>query len=539
MAPERFRGHSDTRSDVYGLGVTLYELLTLKPAFDSHDRVRLIQQVTQVSAARPRKLDPRIPRDIETIVLKAIDKDPCARYASAGELAEDLRRYLADRPIRARRSAVWERGWRWCRRNPVVAVLLSTVAALLVAAIVILAEVNARIRSEVAAKDAAITTAHQAVEHMLTRVANNKLSDVPLAHPLRESLLKDAVAFYEGFVSQGVAGVSIRENMATTLHELGAIQRDLARYDDARQSFERTIDLRRGLVAMNPLSPGAREKLADAQAALAFTVWQIRTGPAGASDREAESRFLEAVETYSSLERDWPDRRQPIGQCLRQLARLASQRGEKSRTEQLLREAIAKEEAFLEQHPDRTNSRIDLCWAYAQLDEEVLKNSPTRLVEAEQVLKTGLRNVELVLDENSRSKSARDVAAYLQIALGRCYSKMNRIEDAVHLFEAAADQIGSLCAEFPWNEEYWRNACFFHRESVKCLQQTGQADEAQRFVRHVARWFREAAPQVPNDPGPQAGVRRCAESLIALLRTTGQHDEADHLAKFAPSHEPK
>jgi serine/threonine protein kinase/WD40 repeat protein len=133
MAPERFAGRSDPRSDVYGLSVTLYELLTLRPAFDDGDRARLIDRVLHEPATPPRRLDPHVPRDLETIVLKAMAKDPADRYATARELAEDLRRFRDDRPILSRRARLPERAWRWCRRNPVVAALLALAAGLTIA----------------------------------------------------------------------------------------------------------------------------------------------------------------------------------------------------------------------------------------------------------------------------------------------------------------------------------------------------------------------------------------------------------------------
>jgi serine/threonine protein kinase/WD40 repeat protein/tetratricopeptide (TPR) repeat protein len=133
MAPERLRGEGDARADIYALGLTLYELLTLRPAFDSSDRLKLIEKVKNMEPVRPREIDVQIPRDLETIVLKAIDKEPERRYATADAMAEDLRRFLADEPIKARQISSSERYWRWARRNPVIATLGAVLSALLVA----------------------------------------------------------------------------------------------------------------------------------------------------------------------------------------------------------------------------------------------------------------------------------------------------------------------------------------------------------------------------------------------------------------------
>jgi serine/threonine protein kinase/WD40 repeat protein len=131
LAPERFQGRADARSDIYSLGLTLYELLALRPAFDTADRVRLMKQVLHDSPPPPRRLDGGVPRDLETIVLKAMAREPEQRYATATALADDLRQFLAGKPIRARRSSVLERAWRWCRRNPLMAALTAAVALLL------------------------------------------------------------------------------------------------------------------------------------------------------------------------------------------------------------------------------------------------------------------------------------------------------------------------------------------------------------------------------------------------------------------------
>ncbi len=131
MAPERLRGEHDFRGDIYGLGMTLYEMLALRPAFAASDRVQLIEQIATAEPVVLRRIDPRVPRDLETIIGKSIAKEPLYRYNAAQAMADDLRLFLQDRPIRARRSSGLERSLRWCRRNPVVTTLGAVVLLLI------------------------------------------------------------------------------------------------------------------------------------------------------------------------------------------------------------------------------------------------------------------------------------------------------------------------------------------------------------------------------------------------------------------------
>jgi serine/threonine protein kinase/Tfp pilus assembly protein PilF len=136
MSPEQAlakRVIVDHRSDIYSLGVTLYELVTLQPAFTGDDRQELLRQIALDEPRKPRQINARVPQDLETIVLKAIERDPADRYATAQELADDLRRFQNEKTITAKRPLLLQRGRKWLRRNRQVSVAL---AALLVGALV-------------------------------------------------------------------------------------------------------------------------------------------------------------------------------------------------------------------------------------------------------------------------------------------------------------------------------------------------------------------------------------------------------------------
>jgi serine/threonine protein kinase/WD40 repeat protein len=136
MAPERLRGTSDRRGDVYSLGATLYEMVALRPPFEEADEIRLMERIRNDPPPPPRQLDRKLPRDLETILLKALAKDPKDRFSSAGALGDELRRFIDGRPIRSRPVSAVEQFWRWCKRDPwlagasIAAVTVTTVLAL-------------------------------------------------------------------------------------------------------------------------------------------------------------------------------------------------------------------------------------------------------------------------------------------------------------------------------------------------------------------------------------------------------------------------
>ena len=128
LPPEHLESKSDARGDIYSLGVTLYELVTLSDAFPDADRSVLLRRKLDAELPRPRRVNPNVPHNLETIILAAISRAPSHRYQTAAELAADLGRFIDDRPVRARRITTPERLWRWCRRDRRTASLVGAIA---------------------------------------------------------------------------------------------------------------------------------------------------------------------------------------------------------------------------------------------------------------------------------------------------------------------------------------------------------------------------------------------------------------------------
>ncbi|HEX5273421.1 MAG TPA: serine/threonine-protein kinase, partial [Gemmataceae bacterium] len=139
MAPEQaVAGRITPATDVYALGAIFYELLTGRPPFQAANVLETLEMVRQREPVPPSQVRPRLPRDLETVTLKCLRKEPARRYASAAELSADLGRFLAGEPIRARPTPAWERGWKWARRRPALAGLLVSGVVVLLLLLVLL-----------------------------------------------------------------------------------------------------------------------------------------------------------------------------------------------------------------------------------------------------------------------------------------------------------------------------------------------------------------------------------------------------------------
>jgi serine/threonine protein kinase len=217
------RGLVDHRADVYALGATLYELLTLRPPFGGRDRHELLRQIADEEPRPPRSLQRAIPAELETIILKALAKEPGERYATAQELADDLQRFREDRPIHARRPTMVEKATKWARRHrsvvaSAVAALLLTLAGL-VAATLLIARAYERERQKVQEADEqrvraedSFRNAREAVDR-LVQIAEEELAGKQDLEWLRWRLLDAALSYYQDFIDQHPNDSSIQTDL--------------------------------------------------------------------------------------------------------------------------------------------------------------------------------------------------------------------------------------------------------------------------------------------------------------------------------------
>lgn len=290
MSPEQINGTTDERSDIFGLGLTLYEMAALRPAYDAPNRNQLMRQVLEAAPPSPRSIDRKIPRDLETIIQKCIAAEPNRRYSNAADVAVDLQRFLDGEPVMARRINPLERISKWCRRRPAVASLIAALVVSLVGGIVgiswqwsktadalVMANKNleeAKLQTRLAndektkaAQQATIATAEKAraekhfkqardsVNQFFNTVTQQRLLNEPGFLPLRKELLTNALDYHREFVSQYQDDDNVRLEYAVSLYRINEIEGQIGGGPELLKKLDQPIEIFRELTDEEPDEP--------------------------------------------------------------------------------------------------------------------------------------------------------------------------------------------------------------------------------------------------------------------------------------------
>ncbi|AGA26435.1 serine/threonine-protein kinase [Singulisphaera acidiphila] len=503
MAPERFHGRCDALSDVYALGLTLYELLARVPAFEGADRNQLIRQVHLEEPPRLRKRDPTIPRDLETIVHKAIEKDPGHRYLSAVALAEDLRRFLEDRPILARRATLTERTRRWSRRNRTTAALaVTTAGSVLLAAVVgwtgyvittqaLKGEQNRRTEAEIATRQA----------REATRRAEENVS---LSLEVFEELFEKLAANDNHLLPPppGLPHVQHKPNM-----------------DPPPPPPEENLD-RPPPPPRGPGGPFDR---------MAFPMDAKHGPPPGRS--EEDTALLESMlmfyDRFAQRNATNPRLQGEAAWAYRKVGALYSRLGRDQEAESAYQRAITMFEELIVQFPDVTEYRSRLVETYIMADP--WSSPPASLEQLEQRLRRAQVLIDKLGDESPENLGYIQERVHVYAKLGAVLQRRKQLAAASACYEQAIALGGSLIQRSHNSRRALLDRAF-SEEALALLQyQRGQNEETRRLLNAAVSDLRTLSGEDSMFSPPPESFETLAESFTML----GDTARAEEIRRWA------
>jgi hypothetical protein len=564
MAPEQAAGDGAAigpATDVYALGAILYELLTGRPPFRSPALMDTVLQVLHDDPVPPSRLQPRTPRDLETICLKCLAKRPEQRYASAAALAEDLRRSLDGEPIAARPVPAAVRAWKWARRHPARAVILFLLAvpipALLGVMVYLWAEARAAQRGlelETAAAERARKAADRerelaqgylrnalgTMDRILDRVGEERLARVPAVQEGRSAILADALAFYETLLRLDHTDPAVQHQTAQTYARIARVSLLAGRNDQSARAAQGAVDLFRALADQSPDRPAYRNDLAQAYLFLGHA--RVLTADF-AGGQEAYRKGAEAAETLAAEYPQEAAYRATAADCRRSLGFFFAH-ASSGESETHFAAAVRLAEEVHRQHPESAEYRSLLAstlGSYAQL--LVIRN---RLAEAEPLVTRGMELARVPRDSLPRTGLARtghdQAALTLRVAAASVYLRTGRRDQGRAAIREAITAVEELLAgqaqPFPYRlqaaQAYQAHARILRadKDLPGAVQATGRAAElydqmAQDFpvFKEPSRapWFqiqRAVARTEHASALLDAGRWQTAEPLVAELQKT-------------------
>jgi tetratricopeptide (TPR) repeat protein len=395
MAPEQARGAQravTVATDVYGLGAILYELLTGLPPFRGEGLLDTLKQIQDKPPVSPRRVRPNVHRDLETICLKALEKEPGLRYPGVQAMADDLRRFLAGEPVLARPVGRVTHAWRWCRRRPALAGLALALVVAIVAGFAAVtwqwqraerhlrqSEINferaesereraesERERAEENLRQAEqnFHRAHDAVSEFCVRLSDNRLTNVPGTQPVRRYLLEAALKYYEQFLAEKGDDPRLSTELAAVCRRLGEINAVMGARDRAITAFKRS---RKILEEQVPDSPGRKRDLA--RTILNLALLQTSDGQLDAallSYEEGEKLLKGATESAPDSIQDTKD----FAAMLVNKGLLCSRLGRVDEARECYVKQIEVLSDLSKRHPERPDLGSDLALGY--IDQGVL-----------------------------------------------------------------------------------------------------------------------------------------------------------------------
>ncbi len=480
MAPEQ-AGQSSTpigpAADVYSLGAILYELLTGRPPFQAATVLETLEQVRSDEPIPPSRLRPKLPRDLVTICLKCLEKEPARRYASSIELADDLRRFEAGQTIRARPVGAHERLWRWCRREPLVASLALALLAGLIGVATQWwraefhlkdaihhrrqAEQSARdqgvaYRSLQLANDAEQKARHRAQERFdaatkalrrFEAITNDAaLLRDPHLDVLRGKLLRTALGFYQELQASLAEDASseARFELSDAYSRIASISWELGLQDEALATHRLALALVEQMAAAAPDDRRIRAAVAACHSSIGFTL-RTRGRPA-----EALRPYEQAREIQEQLARDYPDDpryQEALSWTLSNIGVIHHEIGRDAEAMRLHQQAVAIHQDLANREPNHAPYRSDLawCWRYLSLSLAATGDAAgaLRLLERAAVLH------EQLVAAHPENDEFRWRLARLLDEVGRTRSRSGPPAEAAGPLERAAELYETLARENP------------------------------------------------------------------------------------------
>jgi serine/threonine-protein kinase len=523
MAPEQARGrHADVGplGDVYALGAILYELLTGRPPFQGATVLETLDRVVRDEPTPPRRLAGSVPRDLETVCLKCLRKEPGRRYPSAAHLADDLRRFQAGEPVAARRVGPAGVAWRWAGRRPVVAGLLAALAAVVAVGVGLVSWQGLEAGRQRRMAEERLVQACDVIDSMLVEVGADELAGVPGAHRVRRRLLERSLRMYQLLRTQEADTPFLRGRAAHACRRTAEVLRQLDRPADALVMARRALELQQRVVDDGPAGGAARTELAACHNVLA-NIFRRQ----GDRDRAAEE-FATAVRIEQAVVEADPDEpeyasrlatsRYNLGVVLREQKQLERAAGEQG-------EALAIRERLLKRFPDRRGDRLGLARGYyadANLLGDLGCNGP-----AVDFFGKAVAMLEELLKEDPDNPEAQHVLA--QALHNRATRQQG---DAARMaLERAAGIHARLVEDHARAAEY-RQDLILHLEALARRSAAGPKEE---YLRRAIHHRRRLLEQRPDDRGNRVELGGSLNNLALLLGTTPRWGECRALYEEA------